>query len=169
MKKEEYDIWAMEMEHYLEYIDNDVWKGFEQESKVVPQNHASAQNVAFVSHSKSSTNKLSCHAGALQTCTPSNLLQTLFNEDKFPLVGFADEVLFIHKFYKKTGRRVQIDGNKPVGFDKKKLECFKCHNTSHFARECPSKGTNDGKKRDSFYKIKELVRKSRIRTVVDYG
>ncbi|GJS00574.1 hypothetical protein Tco_0317082 [Tanacetum coccineum] len=28
------------------------------------------------------------------------------------------------KFYKKTGRRVWIDGNKPVGFDKKKLECF---------------------------------------------
>ncbi|GKB74115.1 ribonuclease H-like domain-containing protein [Tanacetum coccineum] len=55
------------------------------------------------------------------------------------------------KFYKKTGRRVRINGNKPVGFDKKKLECFKCHNTSHFARECPSKGTNDGKKRDSFY------------------
>ncbi|GKC36483.1 hypothetical protein Tco_1048867 [Tanacetum coccineum] len=26
------------------------------------------------------------------------------------------------KFYKKTGRRVRIDGNKPVGFDKKKLE-----------------------------------------------
>ncbi|GKA28510.1 hypothetical protein Tco_0714755 [Tanacetum coccineum] len=24
--KKEYDIWAMEMEHYLEYIDNDVWK-----------------------------------------------------------------------------------------------------------------------------------------------
>ncbi|GJR99895.1 ribonuclease H-like domain-containing protein [Tanacetum coccineum] len=55
------------------------------------------------------------------------------------------------KFYKKTGRRVRIDGNKPVGFDKKKLECFKCHNTGHFARECTSKGTNDGNKRDSFY------------------
>ncbi|GKD00679.1 hypothetical protein Tco_1170953 [Tanacetum coccineum] len=26
LQKEEYDIWAMEMEHYLEYIDNDVWK-----------------------------------------------------------------------------------------------------------------------------------------------
>ncbi|GJX87984.1 hypothetical protein Tco_0339998 [Tanacetum coccineum] len=26
LKKEEYDIWAMEMKHYLEYIDNDVWK-----------------------------------------------------------------------------------------------------------------------------------------------
>ncbi|GKE27655.1 hypothetical protein Tco_1443039 [Tanacetum coccineum] len=26
LKKDEYDIWAMEMEHYLEYIDNEVWK-----------------------------------------------------------------------------------------------------------------------------------------------
>ncbi|GKC80418.1 hypothetical protein Tco_1131192 [Tanacetum coccineum] len=26
LKKEEYDIWSMEMEHYLEYIDNEVWK-----------------------------------------------------------------------------------------------------------------------------------------------
>ncbi|GJY93030.1 hypothetical protein Tco_0508812 [Tanacetum coccineum] len=26
LKKKEYDIWVMEMEHYLEYIDNDVWK-----------------------------------------------------------------------------------------------------------------------------------------------
>ncbi|GJU41425.1 hypothetical protein Tco_1194382 [Tanacetum coccineum] len=26
LKKEEYDIWAMEMEHYLKYIDNEVWK-----------------------------------------------------------------------------------------------------------------------------------------------
>ncbi|GKF64002.1 hypothetical protein Tco_0187450 [Tanacetum coccineum] len=25
LKKEEYDIWAIEMEHYLEYIDNEVW------------------------------------------------------------------------------------------------------------------------------------------------
>ncbi|GKG34100.1 hypothetical protein Tco_0434259, partial [Tanacetum coccineum] len=32
LKKEEYDIWAMEMEHYLEYIDNDVWKVIQNEN-----------------------------------------------------------------------------------------------------------------------------------------
>ncbi|GJR14499.1 hypothetical protein Tco_0797151 [Tanacetum coccineum] len=39
LKKEEYDIWAMEMEHYLEYIDNDVWKFKSRfsKSKNVPQ------------------------------------------------------------------------------------------------------------------------------------
>ncbi|GJU18843.1 ribonuclease H-like domain-containing protein [Tanacetum coccineum] len=33
------------------------------------------------------------------------------------------------KFYKKTRRRVRVDGKTPVGFDKKKLKCFNCHNT----------------------------------------
>ncbi|GKG14612.1 ribonuclease H-like domain-containing protein [Tanacetum coccineum] len=63
------------------------------------------------------------------------------------------------KFYKKTGRRVRVDGNRPVGFDKKKLECFKCHNTGYFARECTSKGTNDGKKRDLFYQDQGVGKK----------
>ncbi|GJZ28450.1 hypothetical protein Tco_0573097 [Tanacetum coccineum] len=162
---------------------------FEQELTSTSKSSASAQNVAFVSHSKSSTNKVkSGHTGAYSTYTPtsSNNIQ-----EREVLASFADEVIYslfakqskdldllhedleqiddvdieemdinwqiamiairMKKFYKKTGRRVKIDGNKPVGFDKKKLEYFKCHNTDHFARECPSKGTNDGKKRDSFY------------------
>ncbi|GJS46935.1 putative ribonuclease H-like domain-containing protein [Tanacetum coccineum] len=117
---------------------------FEQELTSTLKSSASAQNVAFVSHSKSSTNKVkSSHTDAYSTCTPTS--SNNFQEREVP-AGFADE-----KFHKKTRRRVRIDGNKPVGFDKKKLECFKCHNTGHFARECLSNGTNDGKKRDSFY------------------
>ncbi|GJT58285.1 ribonuclease H-like domain-containing protein [Tanacetum coccineum] len=163
---------------------------FEQELTSTSKSSASAQNVAFVSHSKSNTNKVkSGHTGAYSTYTPSTSSNNIL-EREVP-AGFADEVIYslfakqsedldllhedleqiddmdieemdinwqiamiairMKKFYKKTGRRVRIDGNKPVGFDKKKLECFKCHNTGHFARECPSKGTNDGKKRDSFY------------------
>ncbi|GKA84835.1 ribonuclease H-like domain-containing protein [Tanacetum coccineum] len=118
---------------------------FKQKLTSTSKSFVSAQNVAFVSHSKSSTNKVkSGHTGAYSTYTPSTSSNNI-PEREVP-VGFADE-----KFYKKTRRRVQIDGNKPVGFDKKKLECFKCHNTGHFARECTSKGTNDGKKRHSFY------------------
>ncbi|GJS34699.1 ribonuclease H-like domain-containing protein [Tanacetum coccineum] len=60
------------------------------------------------------------------------------------------------KFYKKTGRRVRVDGKTPIGFDKKKLKCFNYHNTGHFARECTAKGTHDGKKkRASFYQHQE--------------
>ncbi|GJS15804.1 putative ribonuclease H-like domain-containing protein [Tanacetum coccineum] len=120
---------------------------------------------------KSNTNKVkSGHTGAYSTCTPTS--SNNFQEREVP-AGFADEVIYslfakqsedldlLHEDLEQIDDidieemdinwRVRINGNKPVGFDKKKLECFKCHNTGHFAKECPSKGTNDGKKRDSFY------------------
>ncbi|GJZ95158.1 putative ribonuclease H-like domain-containing protein, partial [Tanacetum coccineum] len=46
----------------------------------------------------------------------------------------------LKKFYKKTGRKLEFDAKEPVGFDKTKVECFNCHKTGHFARECYQKG-----------------------------
>ncbi|GKB55411.1 ribonuclease H-like domain-containing protein [Tanacetum coccineum] len=46
----------------------------------------------------------------------------------------------LKKIYKKTGRKLHFDAKEPVGFDKTKVECYNCHRTWHFARECRSKG-----------------------------
>ncbi|GJV78056.1 ribonuclease H-like domain-containing protein [Tanacetum coccineum] len=53
------------------------------------------------------------------------------------------------KFYKKTGRKLQFDAKEPVGFDKTKVECYNCHKTRHFARECRTKGNQDSKEEDA--------------------
>nr|GEV99919.1 hypothetical protein [Tanacetum cinerariifolium] len=55
----------------------------------------------------------------------------------------------LKKFYKKTGRKLHFDAKEPVGFDKTKVECFNCHNTGHFTRECRSKGNLKSRRRDA--------------------
>ncbi|GJZ66497.1 hypothetical protein Tco_0623193 [Tanacetum coccineum] len=120
---------------------------FEQEIKGASKTSTSAQNVAFVSQSRSSTNKVkSGLTGTFSTCNPSTSSSNI-PEREAP-AGFADEIddvdieemdinwqiamiaIRMKKFYKKTGRRVRIDGKAP--------------------------GTNDGKKKtDSVYQDQE--------------
>ncbi|GJZ24011.1 ribonuclease H-like domain-containing protein [Tanacetum coccineum] len=57
----------------------------------------------------------------------------------------------LKKFYKKTGRKLQFDAKEPVGFDKAKVECYNCHKTGHFAKECRSKRNQDYRRRDVGY------------------
>ncbi|GJT11624.1 ribonuclease H-like domain-containing protein [Tanacetum coccineum] len=68
----------------------------------------------------------------------------------------------LKKFYKKTGRKLHFDAKEPVGFDKTKVECYNCHKTGHFARECRLKGNQDARRRDagnSGYKAKDNGRR----------
>nr|GEY55191.1 ribonuclease H-like domain-containing protein [Tanacetum cinerariifolium] len=55
----------------------------------------------------------------------------------------------LKKFYKKTKRKLHFYAKEHVGFDKRKVECFNCHNIRHFARECRSKRNQDSRRRDA--------------------
>ncbi|GKC57057.1 putative ribonuclease H-like domain-containing protein, partial [Tanacetum coccineum] len=55
----------------------------------------------------------------------------------------------LKKFYKKTERKLHSDAKEPVGFDKTKVECYNCHKTWNFARECGSKGKTGYKSKDN--------------------
>ncbi|GJV20453.1 ribonuclease H-like domain-containing protein [Tanacetum coccineum] len=111
---------------------------FENDVKGSTASSSSTQNVAFVSENTSSTN------------------DDLEQLDEFDLeeMDLKWQVAMISmrmkKFYKKTGRKLQFDAKEPVGFDKTKVECYNCHKTGHFARECRTKGNQDSRRRDAW-------------------
>nr|GEY45810.1 putative ribonuclease H-like domain-containing protein [Tanacetum cinerariifolium] len=54
------------------------------------------------------------------------------------------------KFWKRTGKKISIQGSDVAGFDKSKVECFNCHKMGHFTRECRDPRSQDRGRRDNF-------------------
>ncbi|GKD85475.1 putative ribonuclease H-like domain-containing protein [Tanacetum coccineum] len=53
------------------------------------------------------------------------------------------------RFLKNTGRKLTINRNEFVGFDKSKVECYNCHKKRHFAKECRTPRNQDYKNKES--------------------
>ncbi|GJV21013.1 ribonuclease H-like domain-containing protein, partial [Tanacetum coccineum] len=149
---------------------------FESDIKGSTASSSSSQNVAFVSENTSSTNEVSTaycvpnSSGQNSKFEQTSSYSLLANQSSCPQLDHEDleqideydleemdlkwQVAMISmrmkKFYKKTGRKLQFDAKEPVGFDKTKVECYNCHKTGHFARECRIKGTQDNRRRDAW-------------------
>nr|GEU48778.1 integrase, catalytic region, zinc finger, CCHC-type, peptidase aspartic, catalytic [Tanacetum cinerariifolium] len=53
------------------------------------------------------------------------------------------------RFLKKIGRKLTVNGNKTIGFDKSKVECYNFHKKGHFAREYRALRNQDNKNKES--------------------
>nr|GEY26804.1 ribonuclease H-like domain-containing protein [Tanacetum cinerariifolium] len=53
------------------------------------------------------------------------------------------------RFLKNTGRKLNLNGNETVAFDKTEVECYNCHKRGDFARECKALRLQDNKKKKS--------------------
>ncbi|GJV85748.1 hypothetical protein Tco_1525646 [Tanacetum coccineum] len=52
-------------------------------------------------------------------------------------------------FLKNKGKKLTINGNETVGFDKSKVKRYNCHKRGHFARECKALRNQDNKNKES--------------------
>ncbi|GKF66500.1 ribonuclease H-like domain-containing protein [Tanacetum coccineum] len=107
---------------------------FESDIKGSTASSSSPQNVAFVFENTSSTNEIDEYD-----------LEEMDLKWQVAMISMR-----MKKFYKKTRRKLQFDAKEAVGFDKTKVECYNCHKTGHFTRECRIKGTQDNRRRDAW-------------------
>ncbi|GJS83603.1 ribonuclease H-like domain-containing protein [Tanacetum coccineum] len=149
---------------------------FENDVKGSTESSSSTKNVAFVSENTISTNDVSTAYGVSNPSSHNSQYEQtssyslLANQSSYPQLDHEDleqldefdleeidlkwQVAMISmrmkKFYKKTGRKLQFDAKELAGFNKTKVECYNCHKTWHFARECRVKGNQDNRRRDAW-------------------
>nr|GFA32571.1 hypothetical protein [Tanacetum cinerariifolium] len=53
------------------------------------------------------------------------------------------------RFLKKTRRKLTVNGNETISFDKSNVECYNCHKRGYFSRECRAPRNQDNKHKES--------------------
>ncbi|GJW72389.1 putative ribonuclease H-like domain-containing protein [Tanacetum coccineum] len=67
-------------------------------------------------------------------CQQINL--ACLERDGFKVAEMAMLTMRAKRFLKNTERKLTVNGNDTIGFDKSKVECYDCYKRGHFAREC---------------------------------
>ncbi|GJU50930.1 putative ribonuclease H-like domain-containing protein [Tanacetum coccineum] len=141
---------------------------FEADIKSSSGSSSNSQNVAFLSaEDTNSINEVNTANGVSTASSGPQLddedLEQL-DQDNLEEMGIKWQVAMlsmrVKRFYKKTGRKLIFNGKEPVGFDKVKVECFKCHRRGHFARECKAPRNQWNRNRDAGYRSRNNTRRT---------
>nr|GEW59125.1 hypothetical protein [Tanacetum cinerariifolium] len=140
------------------------------ESKVQKKSEPNSQNMAFISsakHSRGNEDGNSASVSTASTNVPTASANIRINEDDMEEMDIKWSMDFLSmradKFWKKTWKKISIQGSDMDGFDKSKVECFNCHKMGHFTRECRAPKSKDKGRRDNYRqgsKVEEQVPKA---------
>nr|GEZ98848.1 hypothetical protein [Tanacetum cinerariifolium] len=97
-----------------------------------------SQNLAFISssHTDSTTDPVSVDAIIYSFFASQSTSPQLDNKDLKQIDVNDLEEMDLR--WQMTGKNIGANGPTSMGFDMTKVECYNCHRTGHFARECRS-------------------------------
>ncbi|GJV01081.1 retrovirus-related pol polyprotein from transposon TNT 1-94 [Tanacetum coccineum] len=130
-------------------------KVYELEVKGMSSSSSNTQNMAFVS---SSNNNTSSSNEAVNAAHGVSIASTQVNATYFTNIDNLKEMYLrwqmamltmrARRFLKNTERKLIVNGNETIGFDKSKVECYNYHKRGHFARECRALRNQDNKNKE---------------------
>ncbi|GJW29387.1 ribonuclease H-like domain-containing protein [Tanacetum coccineum] len=147
---------------------NNNLKVYEPKVKGMSSSSSCTQNMAFVSSSNNNTSSIN---GAVNTAHGVSTASIQVNDAySINIDNLSDAVIYdmeemdlrwqmdmltmrARRFLKNTGRKLNINGNETISFDKSKVECYNCHKRGHFARECRALRNQHNKNNESSIRV----------------
>nr|GEV49504.1 putative ribonuclease H-like domain-containing protein [Tanacetum cinerariifolium] len=108
------------------------------EFEVQKKSEPNSQNMAFISSAKHSSGneEVNITNGSTASINVSTGHKSNDEDDMEEMdIKWNMALLSMRadRFWKKTGKKISIQGTNVAGFDKSKFECFNCHKMGHFA------------------------------------
>nr|GFA93509.1 hypothetical protein [Tanacetum cinerariifolium] len=122
------------------------------EPEVQKKSDSNSQNMAFISLANTSSGKGEINTVSISTAstqvstTSADVAAASISHD----TNMALLSMRVDRFWKKTGKKITIQGTNVAGFDKSKVECFNFHKMGHFARECRAPKSQDMGRRENY-------------------
>nr|GFA72312.1 hypothetical protein [Tanacetum cinerariifolium] len=131
------------------------------ESEVKKKSEPNSRNMAFISSAKhirgnEEVNTASVSTASTNVPTASANIGDInqIDEDDIEEMDIKWNIALLSmradRFWKKTGKKISIQGTDMVGFDKSKVECFNYHKIGYFARECRALKSQDRRRRENY-------------------
>nr|GEZ24458.1 hypothetical protein [Tanacetum cinerariifolium] len=130
------------------------------EAEVKKKSNSNSQDMAFISSSKNSSNEddniVFVTTASTAFPTGSVNIATISQDTASAFIASQSN----GKFWKRTGKKISIQGSDVAGFDKSKVECFNCHKMGHFARGCRAPRSQEKGRKESYRQGSKAEEKS---------